>query len=137
MIDTLSILCFFFFQAEDGIRDFHVTGVQTCALPISLVANRWIDFIRCHLSAIGGLSPARKIAATCEMFGVRTAWHGPANVSPIGHAVNMHLDLASINFGIQEQNRFNDVLREVFPGAPEITGGYMYSNDKPGLGVDI
>src|SRR5436309_2687759 len=26
--------CFFFFQAEDGIRDFHVTGVQTCALPI-------------------------------------------------------------------------------------------------------
>src|SRR5690606_40699927 len=25
----------FFFQAEDGIRDFHVTGVQTCALPIS------------------------------------------------------------------------------------------------------
>src|SRR5690606_40610163 len=29
----------FCFQAEDGIRDFHVTGVQTCALPISLVAN--------------------------------------------------------------------------------------------------
>src|SRR5690606_40496088 len=27
-------LFFFFFQAEDGIRDFHVTGVQTCALPI-------------------------------------------------------------------------------------------------------
>src|SRR5690606_40664404 len=27
-------LSFFFFQAEDGIRDFHVTGVQTCALPI-------------------------------------------------------------------------------------------------------
>src|SRR5690606_40122317 len=31
--------CFFFFQAEDGIRDFHVTGVQTCALPI-LVSDR-------------------------------------------------------------------------------------------------
>src|SRR5439155_9575093 len=28
----------FFFQAEDGIRDGHVTGVQTCALPISVVA---------------------------------------------------------------------------------------------------
>src|SRR5690606_40603428 len=27
----------FFFQAEDGIRDFHVTGVQTCALPISIL----------------------------------------------------------------------------------------------------
>src|SRR6266511_4403428 len=31
----MSIVIFFFFQAEDGIRDFHVTGVQTCALPIS------------------------------------------------------------------------------------------------------
>src|SRR5256885_5507566 len=28
--------CFFFFQAEDGIRDYKVTGVQTCALPISI-----------------------------------------------------------------------------------------------------
>src|SRR5256885_7091678 len=29
---------FFFFQAEDGIRDYKVTGVQTCALPISVLA---------------------------------------------------------------------------------------------------
>lgn len=104
---------------------------------LPLVANRWIDFIRCHISAIGGLSPARKIAATCEMFGVRTAWHGPANVSPIGHAINMHLDLAISNFGIQEENKFSEAVREVFPGTPEIEGGYMYSNDRPGLGIDI
>src|SRR5690606_37568789 len=32
--DFYDIVFFFFFQAEDGIRDFHVTGVQTCALPI-------------------------------------------------------------------------------------------------------
>src|SRR5438093_9914214 len=32
----MSHLCIFFFQAEDGIRDWSVTGVQTCALPISL-----------------------------------------------------------------------------------------------------
>src|SRR6266496_3307820 len=29
------VICFFFYQAEDGIRDLYVTGVQTCALPIS------------------------------------------------------------------------------------------------------
>src|SRR5690606_40578451 len=34
------VLCFFFFQAEDGIRDFHVTGVQTCALPILLFKGK-------------------------------------------------------------------------------------------------
>src|SRR3989454_6229657 len=38
-IDTISIN-FFFFQAEDGIRDYKVTGVQTCALPISLATAR-------------------------------------------------------------------------------------------------
>src|SRR5690625_7839940 len=31
----MTLMLFFFFQAEDGIRDGHVTGVQTCALPIS------------------------------------------------------------------------------------------------------
>ena len=31
----------FFFQAEDGIRDDLVTGVQTCALPISLMFEHW------------------------------------------------------------------------------------------------
>src|SRR5690625_5311341 len=34
----MSLLSFFFFQAEDGIRDGHVTGVQTCALPILISA---------------------------------------------------------------------------------------------------
>src|SRR6266511_5525750 len=33
-VERKVIDCLFFFQAEDGIRDFHVTGVQTCALPI-------------------------------------------------------------------------------------------------------
>jgi len=92
-----------------------------------LVTNRWIDFIRCHISAIGGLNMARKIATVCEFFNVRTAWHGPGNVSAVGHAVNLHLDLATYSFGIQEQNVFSDDVREVFPGAPEIKGGYMYA----------
>lgn len=104
---------------------------------LPLVANRLIEFIRIHISAIGGLSLARKAAATCEMFGVRTAWHGPGNVSPVGHAVNLHLDLSSWNFGIQEQYVFSGATREVFPGAPEIARGYLYANDRPGLGIDI
>src|SRR5216683_6954106 len=37
----MALLLFFFFQAEDGIRDLIVTGVQTCALPISLGAPRY------------------------------------------------------------------------------------------------
>src|SRR5690606_39830505 len=40
IVRSTSRVCFFFFQAEDGIRDFHVTGVQTCALPISTRLER-------------------------------------------------------------------------------------------------
>ena len=104
---------------------------------LPLVVNRWIDFVRHHISAVGGLNMARKIAACCEFFNVRTAWHGPSNVSPVGHAVNLHLDLSVPNFGIQEQNVFSAAVREVFPGAPEIRNGYMYSNHQPGLGIDV
>src|SRR5215467_7335382 len=35
------LIFFFFFQAEDGIRDYKVTGVQTCALPISSPGGSW------------------------------------------------------------------------------------------------
>ena len=62
---------------------------------VGLVSNRLIDFIRIHMSQIGGLTMARKMAALCEFFGVRTAWHGPGDVSPVGHAANVHLDLAT------------------------------------------
>src|SRR2546430_9359341 len=42
VVSHYDMLRFFFFQAEDGIRDLTVTGVQTCALPIlSLIAYRW------------------------------------------------------------------------------------------------
>src|SRR3712207_8049425 len=37
------VVCLFFFQAEDGIRDIGVTGVQTCALPISATAARTVE----------------------------------------------------------------------------------------------
>ena len=63
-----------------------------------LITNRLIDFIRVHISQVGGLSVARKIAALAEAFGVRTAWHGPGDVSPVGHAANAHLDLAVVQF---------------------------------------
>jgi mannonate dehydratase len=104
---------------------------------LPLIQERLIDFIRVHITDIGGLSPARKLAALCEFFGVRTAWHGPGDVSPVGHAINLHLDLSSYNFGIQEATLFSDRLREVFPGTPEYRDGAMWANDRPGHGVDI
>jgi mannonate dehydratase len=103
-----------------------------------LVSRRLIDYIRVHVSMIGGITPARKLAALCEAFGIATAWHGPGDLSPIGAMVNAHLDLSSPNFGIQEWfNGMTENSLRVFPGAPEIHDGYIYTNDKPGIGVDF
>jgi mannonate dehydratase len=55
----------------------------------------------------------------------------------LGHCYNLHLYPATPNFGIQEETKFDDKVREVFPGAPVINKGYMYANDKPGFGIDI
>jgi mannonate dehydratase len=104
---------------------------------LPLVSGRLIDFIRIHLSQVGGLTVCRKIAALCEFFGVRTAWHGPGDVSPVGHAANVHLDLACPNFGIQEGREFTQAEQDVFPGCPELKNGYFYANDRPGLGIDL
>jgi mannonate dehydratase len=104
---------------------------------LPLISGRLIDFIRIHISQIGGLTMARKVAALCEFFAVRTAWHGPGDVSPVGHAANVHLDLATPNFGIQEAREFNQAERDVFPGCPELKDGYYHVSDRPGLGIDL
>jgi mannonate dehydratase len=104
---------------------------------VPLIANRLIDFIRIHISQIGGLTSARKVAALCEWFGVRTAWHGPGDVSPVGHAANVHLDLAIPNFGIQEARDFTQAEKDCFPGCPTLQNGAYHISDRPGLGIDL
>jgi len=101
------------------------------------IVNQWFDFIRVHVSQIGGITPAMKIARLGEWFNIRTAWHGPGDVSPVGHAANCHMDLAVWNFGIQEAVRFSEKLQTIFSGCPTMNKDYMSVNEVPGLGVDI
>jgi mannonate dehydratase len=102
-----------------------------------LIKDRLIDYMRMHISQMGGLTPARKVAAMGEIMNVRTAWHGPGDVSPIGHVAMIHLDLNITNFGIQEFTPFNEAEHAIFKGLPEMRGGYYYATDKPGWGVEI
>ena len=102
-----------------------------------LIERRQVDYLRMHVSQIGGITPARQVALQALPYNVKTAWHGPGDTSPVGHAANLQLDLWAPNFGIQEWCRFGDAAREVFPGTPEVRNGYLYPNDGPGLGIDI
>jgi mannonate dehydratase len=128
---------------------FRVLRQQTC-IPIAmgelfntqheyvpLIKERLIDFIRIHLSQIGGLSPARKVAALSEYFGVRTAWHGPGDASPLAHAAQLALELTNYNFGVHEGGGFAAETQEVFVGCPEVKNGYMLARETPGLGINV
>ena len=68
---------------------------------------------------------------------MKTAWHGPGDVSPVGHAAGLALELSTYNFGIHEGYVFPPETREVFPGCPEVRKGYMYASEAPGLGIDV
>src|SRR5207247_5992222 len=84
----------FFFQAEDGIRDPLVTGVQTCALPISTVEGE-LYHVRARVAAgdtepvsvvVAALGPAMLKVAGTLADGTITSWVGPKTLGEIGRA---------------------------------------------------
>jgi mannonate dehydratase len=102
-----------------------------------LISERLIDFVRCRVSQIGGITAAKKIAALCESFGVRTAWQEGGDNDPVNQLAAYHVDLAISSFGIQEENHFPAIVHEMLPGTAELKGGYLYGSDSPGLGIDV
>ena len=135
--------------APEDIEYFRMIRGQ-CATPLAmgelfnnphewrlLIQERLIDYIRMHISQMGGITPARDVSIFANIYGVRTAWHGPSDTSPVGHAANLQLDLWHPNFGIQEWYQPNELEYEVFPGLPYIEDGYLYPGEGPGLGIDI
>ncbi len=133
-------------EAKDGLRLIRQQSGTPIALGeiihspldfVPLVTGRLIDYVRCAVTHIGGLTVARKLASLAEFYQVKTAWHGPADVGPPAHAASVHLDLALQNFGVQEMVFFPEVAREVITGGPIFHDGYMNVEDTPGLGTDV
>jgi mannonate dehydratase len=102
-----------------------------------LITERVINYIRCRVTAIGGITAAKKLATLCEVFGVKTAFQEGGENDPVNQLAAYHVDLSSSAFGIQEENHFPDVSKEILPGVAEIRKGYMYGTHRPGLGIDI
>lgn len=145
----------------DWLREIH----NYCTTPLSMgelftssndwrrpIMDRSLDLLRCHLSDMGGITPAIKMAHFAEQFGVTTCWHCPPDLSPVGAAALIHVDMATSNCGLQEWSAIQnysflqqssgaaraDAMYEVFSGMPEYgNDGYVYISDKPGIGVDI
>src|SRR5690606_40887621 len=87
---------YFFFQAEDGIRDFHVTGVQTCALPISAAGGGGAAG-----AAKGLCHAAPRLCAVAPETGSGAAghyreWRGAGTTRGAGRGVTRRQDRKSV-----------------------------------------
>src|SRR5205085_7748196 len=75
----------FFFQAEDGIRDLTVTGVQTCALPICPLLEAKDDDVRdVAFEALGGMGPKAKAAIPALIEMLNDGDRGPSAARALG-----------------------------------------------------
>ena len=100
-----------------------------------LIEEEWIDYARIDLCIAGGFTEARKIAGWCETHYIKLAVHNP--LGPVSSAACLQLNLATPNFGVQEQPRkTGEVLTDVVPcsrnGATAICSPTL-----PGLGVEF
>ena len=138
---------------EDPVRSenpstFHLVRRQT-AVPLAageqfgskwefqqLIENDLIDYARIDLCIVGGITEAKKIAGWCETHYIKLALHNP--LGPVSSAACLQLNLATSNFGVQEQpRRTGTVLTDVVPVQPEWQDGYLLPPTRPGLGVEF
>lgn len=101
-----------------------------------LIEEEWIDYARVDLCIVGGFTEARKIAGWCETHYIKMAVHNP--LGPVSSAACLHFNLATSNFGVQEQPRKpGAMLTDVVIGQAEWEDGYILAPDKPGLGIEF
>src|SRR5687767_12918249 len=116
---VFAYICFFFiffFQAEDGIRDKLVTGVQTCALPIFLAAGEGVV-------AFAGMVAGRPVVSVDHPGGLRTTYEpvdpsvgagqAVARSSPLGTLVAGHAGCpaaACLHWGLRRGEDYLDPL---------------------------
>lgn len=103
----------------------------------TLVSEQLIDYVRSAVTHFGGVSPMRKLFDFAAQYQIKSAIHGPEDISPVGMAAAIHLDLAIHNFGIQEYSGHTDLTNAVFRHAYTFTDGHLHPGEAPGLGVEL
>ena len=103
----------------------------------SLFTEQLIDYARSAVTHAGGLTAMRKILDFAAIYQIKSAIHGPTDISPVGFAAGLHLDLAVHNFGIQEYMQHAPTVREVFSTDYRLIDGHFQLGERPGLGVTL
>ena len=102
-----------------------------------LISEQLIDYIRVTSVHAGGVTGLKRIFDFASIYHVRSACHGPMDVSPVAMGANVHVDRWVPNFGIQEYSGYTQATHEMFPHDWSQTGGYLQTGEAIGHGVDI
>lgn len=103
----------------------------------TLITDRLIDYVRSAVTHTGGITAMKKLLDFAAIYNIRSGIHGPTDISPVGMAAALHLDLAIHNFGIQEYMPHSERTLEVFHTSFTFEDGFLHPGETPGLGVDL
>lgn len=103
----------------------------------TIIREQLIDYVRSSVTHTGGISHLKKIMDFAAQYGIKSGFHGPTDVSPVGMAAAMHLGLAIHNFGLQEYMKHSALAGTVFEQSFTFENGLLHPGDKPGLGVEL
>jgi mannonate dehydratase len=102
-----------------------------------LITEQLIDYIRASATHFGGVTPLRKLIDFAALHQIRSGFHGPTDVSPVGFAAQLHVGLAIHNFGIQEYMEHSEATNSVFRQSMTFRDGMLHPGETPGLGVEL
>jgi mannonate dehydratase len=103
----------------------------------TLIREQLIDYVRSAVTHTGGITAMRKLLDFASQYQIKSGIHGPTDISPVGMAAALHLDLAIHNFGIQEYMQHGALTNEVFQQSFTFADGYLHPGEQPGLGVEL
>jgi mannonate dehydratase len=103
----------------------------------TLIREQLIDYVRSAVTHTGGVTAMRKLFDFAALHQVKSGIHGPTDISPVGMAAGLHLDLAIHNFGIQEFAPHTAETYEVFRRSYTFDDGYLHPGETPGIGVTV
>lgn len=102
----------------------------------TLITEQLIDYVRSAVTHTGGITALKKLIDFAAIYQIKSGFHGPTDVSPVGQAAALHLDIAIHNFGIQEYMKHSDDTLSVFQTSYTFRDGLLHPGDAVGIGVE-
>ena len=100
----------------------------------TLITEQLIDYVRTAVTHTGGITALKKLMDFAALYQVKSGFHGPTDLSPVGLAAALHLDLAIHNFGIQEYMPHTDETAGRVPHQLHVRGRAAPPGRGPGPG---